>query len=282
MKKKTHVRPKKGLKLSQNKRYFGWFLLVLSLALLLNATYAWTSFARWRYNHMQGNEKIEVPKIVVEGQLGGVVLGPGKTTKREAVVTNLTERPVFIRVKVSEVLALLEVDTDDRTGNGHLKETDSLNGASLLKLDVPSSWQIGNKFQEKNQTSYYQVSSVETYDYLASHAGRPSELAPITLDWGKINPTPPVTTGYWMYQEQKGQGYFYYSELVNGGDSTQVLLNSLKVSSSLINSYKGALYRVDIQAEAGEATTGVYGSWGIPEVSGTPVYDRFQHLLSAT
>ena len=270
----------KGLKLTENKLFFSLFLMILSLILFLNATYAWTSFAKWRRNHMQGNEEIIVPSALIEGKLDGVVLNPGQLTQREVIVTNTSLKPVVIRVKLTEILALLEIDTTDQTGNGHLAEYQDLGSKSLLKVDVPGSWKAMNYFSTNGQAPFYQVAGIATYPYLNSQTGRPSEFAPISFTWGAIKDTNSSEDDFWLYQEQAGVGYFYYSDLLEKGESTTVLIDEMQVSNEAPNSFKGALHRLDVQAEAGEASKGVYGAWNIQETVDNPVYQRFEQILS--
>lgn len=280
-KKQTKKRIPKGLRLSQNKRYYGLFTIVVTFLLIISSTFAWVSWYEWKTNHLQGDPKVKTPQVKVEGVLGAQMLTHQGKITRDIKITNTGQVPVFIRVSLAETLVTFEVDTTDQTGNGHLKEYGAIPaGGTELQSDVLSTWAVGNYLKPANKTNYWKSVARDDYSYKKGEGSRPTALLPIAWYFGAVDPSPLPASGYWMYQEVNGVGYYYYSDIVEVGDQTTELVTDTELTAGAPNTLKGGLHQLEVSATGGEAMSGIYAEWGIPETSGHIIYDRYNELLT--
>lgn len=270
-----------GRSLARNKRYYGFFSLITAGLLIISSSFAWGSWHEWKQNHLQGNPKLLTPQVEIQGSIGPQILTHQELINRNLTVKNTGDIPVFIRVNLVEELVMFEIDTIDKTGNGHLKEYSKLPpGGVELKSDILETWHVGNFFKKATDSTYLKSTKRESYAYLQNEAVRPINLKSIQLNLGNIDSPKNSLTGYWLYDETNGVGYYYYSDIVDVGGVTTELIKTMELTSQAPNGLKGGLHQLEIKAVGGEALAGIYAEWGISEVAGNKVYDRYNELLN--
>lgn len=227
---------------------------------------------------MQGRAELLFPNIKVLGNVAPAVLRPQLVTEKQVKIKNDGEIPVMVRVNLEEVLLTMAVDTADLSGNGNLKKSPLVEGEKVMLQERVVTWQVGSRLQSSDGTNYYTAEKKEVYPYRKNMLQRPAELAELALDWGTIDPEVPPTSGYWMYLEQAGVGYYYYSDILEVGDETTILLKTATLGSEASNKVKGSLYHLSVNVAAGQATKGIYGEWALPNNS--PIYQRYEKILT--
>ncbi|MBP1044237.1 hypothetical protein I6N95_24820 [Vagococcus sp. BWB3-3] len=266
-----------GLSLTNNKAFFGSFMALITFVLIINATFAWSSYAKWLHNKMQSPNEKDI-RVAVQGNLSGNVLTNTSGLSPQVRVKNIGEAPAFIRVSLEEVLLTLAVDTTDQTGNGHLAEYADLGGKTEVKLETPSTWQINARYTP-DKLVYYETKKLATYEYKQTETNRPMELGYLDYTWGMVDPLTPPVSGYWLYEEINGRGYYFYSQSVQPGNQTTVLVDQVHLKNRAPNGLKGSLYRLDIHADGGQVNEGVYDDWGITKLVGNRIYDCYEAVL---
>lgn len=272
-------KPKKN-KYSQKKISTGLMTLFLACLLVVGSTFAWKSWVEWKENHFQGDSSLLTPMVKVVGETSPVRLNHNKGTSRKISVKNTGQMPVFVRVDLAERLLSFEVDTRDGIGNGHLQEYPNLpTGAEEITSDIVSTWKPGSYLYDSEKTAYTKAIDLVSGDYLLSESTRPESLKNITINFGQVDPGSGITSGFWMYEEQGGKGYYYYSDVLEVGESTTELLTSLELKETAPNQLKGSLYKIDVNAAGAQVEKGVFQEWGIQETSGNKVYEQFNKAI---
>lgn len=263
---------KKGLSLSRNKKFFGGFAVVFSLIILINATLAWSSYSEWVKNHVQSNPE-DIAVQITEKFDQGSVLSFETNTEKSVKVKNLSNRNAIIRVRFSESLLpfLMDMTDGEGSGNGNLKTVSRVN-ESLVDPSDTTTWKSGNLLDSDTKagsgTLYYQATDPiileETYTGESNrhNTSRPDGLKFFKWTFNSAlhdNPQTAVASPYWVFDGE----YFYYSQVVEGGETTAIdLLESVGLSDVPIpNQYKQALYDIKIEAEGVEATTAGLETW---------------------
>lgn len=80
---------------------------------------------------------------------------------------------------------------------------------------------------------------------------------------------------YWLYEN----GYFYYSQIVQPGEKTVPLMNSLTLRDTMPNVYKTSLYKLHVYMDAHDTTQPVFNAWNIPNGE---AHDMINHLISSS
>lgn len=259
----------------RSKGLFACFSLVLSLFLIVGSTYAWLTSADERVNRADANRK--TLSAVIEEDFQQVFdWAPGVNKTKKIKVKNDGEVPTVVRLSLKEFFVSFEVDTTDNhrldanpdnnvNGNANLKIYDAF--TTLIDTKKTNTWAIGNSY-EINANTYYQADVALTDRAYVYGGNRTLPLSAFQLNFttNKVFDTPAATTGkdkYWYYEK----GYFYYSEVLQPGEETTNLLESISLNAGYANQYKGALYKLVPEMEAHDLTKDLINDWGIHSVN---------------
>lgn len=107
--------------------------------------------------------------------------------------------------------------------------------------------------------------------------GQPLNMIQLNFNTPKIRTTKSTdsTEKYWLYEN----GYFYYSQIVPPGETTEALLNSLTLSDRTPNIYKTSLYKLHVYMDAHDTTQPVFNAWNI---STGEAHDMINNLISSS
>lgn len=274
--KKNHI-PKRDFRIG-----FGFFALVFSCLLVLGSTYAWFVSADSITNKFEGTR---LDAAIVEVFTPNLEWKSGTDTTKEIRVTNTGPTPELVRISLYEYFLAFQVDTADKTGNGNLVTTKSPVIPSVDAKKV-ATWEpavsAGGTYTYNGQHVVAEEAIVpdaknnsESYHY-GDPAREKSPVHYVTLNFSShfYETAPaPGTTKYWLYED----GYFYYSEVLQPGQVSEALLDSVTLSSSLPNKYKGALYQLNPYMDAHDLTKGLLKSWNVG--TNGPVFDMLNPLL---
>ncbi|WP_430601764.1 hypothetical protein IGJ02_001794 [Enterococcus sp. DIV0724b] len=252
---------KKGLRLNQNKLFFGSFALLFSFVLVVGATLAWTSYAEWTKNHTQSEGTDKRLEVKVEEVFDPNWI-PNIETKKEVNIINTGEIDAQIRVSLKEVLLQFKMTYEvypraeyakDSYDYGDLYESEK--SSATIEISNSQTWIVGQKYKsldEKKQEHYYEgrkrIPTSGTTEIGFNGGNRETEMS----KWIRINFGPYVQSNqsgggdYWYYKN----GYFYYSTILNPGEKTKTpLLRSLTLSNETPNYFKGSLYDLIVKVE---------------------------------
>lgn len=277
----------KGKKLARvvhrNKSLLLLFSFFLSLLLIIGSTYAWHTYSDERLNRVKENKgKLDV--VIAENFNVNLSFEPGTRTEKELTVKNIGKSPAIVRVSLYEFFLAFEIDLNvgEGKGNGKLKTVNHSNGSDIDLHDL-NTWEVGNtypvaagnyfvatdvfKSDTNNATTAYRYKEPPTYLALQS----------IIIDFNteKIVTTIPTeeTSNYWYYEA----GYFYYSEMLNAGESTEKLIQSVHLPESYPNKYKGALYQLIPVMDAHDISKSLLKDW---QIAGTAVEAMYRGKLN--
>lgn len=227
------------------------FCLLLSLLLVVGSTYAWITYSDERINHTQMTVK-ELSLLIDELFKPDLQWRPGKETEKRVTVQNNGQIPAIARVSLYEFLLQFEVDLRDGegVGNGGLKKVNKAS-SQPIEAEQLSTWKVGNTYDASGVffvASSVFLSDTQNSETAYKYKATPSTegLAYLTLHFNEsaiydsTNPPHSNLQDYWYYES----GYFYYSEVLQPGDSTIPLLTSVSLAETIPNEYKGALYQL--------------------------------------
>lgn len=227
-----------------NRRTFkkSFFILVILyiVVLVIGSTYAWVTMSDERINRVEPAQ-IE---IKIEGEREQTIISPGIVDKKNIVVRNVSKTPGFIRISLEETLLNFEIDLTDRIGNGNLKE---LNQAITPEIDQNNSatWLPGKTFKVKNNR-FIKANKVEKNIFKYGDVNRNTLLFRyVKLKFPNIFTDVQESQAYWLYEN----GYFYYSEIVDPGMKTSVLVENVTSAGQSPNFIKHAFYELVVVAE---------------------------------
>lgn len=276
--KKNKIHRKPGYKL-----LLALTCLLFSSLLIINSTYSWFTSEDKVANHFEG---LHLKAEITEEFSPEFEWQPASDVKKIVRVQNTGQVPAFVRVSLYEYFLSFKVDVTDQTGNGN-----------LLTVSAP----IAPEVDEKNIETWKPAADAGgTYSYESNHFVAAQAIIPnkttgldmyhyqdtqresSPLKWLTLNfPSNVYTvkpaaseTNYWLYKD----GYFYYSELLQPGEVSEPVLNSLTLSASTPNKYKGALYRLVPVMDAHDATLPLLDSWEVG-TSGD-LYEMYEGRLS--
>ena len=266
----------------KSKGLFACFSIVLSLLLVVGSTYAWITSADERVNRADANQR-KVAAFVVEDFKQVFHWAPGTTKEKNIRVQNTGEAPALVRISLKEYFVGFETNETDnhnnQDGNGNLKVYGTPPpGSTMIDVKDTATWAIGNTYTV-SASKYYQADTAlvnRTYLYKGA---RTEPLPKIVLNFqaGKVfDATTPPGSGdsdYWYYEK----GFFYYSEVLQPGDETPNLLDSISLDTTYVNQYKGAIYKLVPEMDAHDLTKELLTSWGI--TSGDYVRTLYQDKL---
>lgn len=265
--------------LHHSKPLWAVFSLFISLLLIVGSTYSWITYSEERINKVKPNQR-QLSTVIQEKFEPNLIWAPGVTTTKELSVKNNGQTPAIVRLSLFEVFASFEVDIADGSGNGNLKKYTATTGTDFDKKYLET-WNVGNTYKIADQKYWKVANSVvnnpddpkSAYQYNGS---RNTLLSYITLNFNKTNiqtQIPPVgTKKFWLYEE----GYFYYSEILEPGQETVKLLNSVSLAEKAPNRYKGSVYQLIPVMDGHDRSKSLLKDWNL---SAGPVYTMYQALI---
>ena len=253
----------------RSKGLFACFSILLSLLLVIGSTYAWLTADDQRINRTEADRRVLSARI--DEDFDQVFhWAPGTTKIKEVRVTNDGEVPAIVRLSLSEFFLKFETNVvdnhnpDERNNNGNLvKYADPNAEASQVRLKDTATWIAGN-YYEASANVYHKVSeATRDSPYVFRDTTRTMPLETLQLNFpGHVYNTAGEASGqtdYWYYEK----GYFYYSEVLNPGDSTTNLLESLTLDPAYTNEFKGAVYKLVPEMDAHDITRSLLSDWNI-------------------
>lgn len=254
----------KGLSLRKNKGFFGTFAVLFSLSIIIGATLAWTSYSEWVKNHTQSNAE-EIAVKVSEVFKQDSVMKFEEPVQKEVKVKNISNRKAIVRVRFTESVMPFVMDMTDGAGNGNIKIM-KRSGEDLIELQNKATWITGNLLETETQAGdYYQAGSPIIVDHIyKGEANRSSSPASLQyFSWAFHDDVYYVTKPgnaepYWVLAGD----YFYYSKVLKGSEETKNLLEKVGFADvNVPNSYKRALYDIQVEAEGVGPTEAGVASW---------------------
>ena len=252
---------KKGLRLSQNKCFFGSFALLFSFILVVGATLAWTSYAEWTKNHIQ-SEVTEKRLEVKVDEVFDPNWTPEIATKKEVNVTNTGEVDAQVRVSLKEILLQFKMTYEvfpraeyakDNYNYGDVYEAAA--GSATIEKEHSLTWVVGQTYKTKdkeNKEYYYEgqkrIPLTDTTEVGFNGTNREAEISKwITLLFGpNVQSNQVGENDFWYYSE----GYFYYSNILKSGETTRTpLLKGITLSNEFPNYLKNSLYDLIVKVE---------------------------------
>lgn len=250
----------------KSKGIFAFFSLLLSLLLVMGSTYAWITSNDERVNRTEANKKQLSAKI--DGDLDMVRhFAPGTKESKEIRVTNNGEVPAIVRLSLTESFVSFETDVTDNHGVGNGNGGLTSYGTPILpaiSLNDTSTWIVGKTYEISANKHYKANHVLKDLPYIYQGT-RPEPMPAIQLDFtnGKVfdSSTQPSGTdsAYWYYEN----GFFYYSEVLEAGESSTNLLTSVTLNAAYLNRYKGAFYKLVPEMDAHDITKELFSDWGI-------------------
>ncbi len=259
--KRKKAMKKKGLRLSQNKCFFGSFALLFSFILVVGATLAWTSYAEWTKNHIQS----EVTEKRLEVKIDEVFDPnwiPEITTKKEVNVTNTGEADAKVRVSLKEVMLQFKMTYDvfpraeyakDSYNYGDVYETKA--GTETIEKEHSLTWIVGQTYKVKdteNKEYYYEgkkrIPTVGATEVGFNGTNREAAFSKwIILSFGpNVQSNQVGENDFWYYSD----GYFYYANILKAGEKTKTpLLKGITLSDEFPNYMKSSLYDLIVKVE---------------------------------
>ena len=264
----------------RSKGLFACFSLVLSLLLIVGSTYAWITSADERVNRTDANHR-KLSAVVEEDFNEVFHWSPGTTKKKEIRVTNNGEVPAIVRLSLHEFFVSFETNVADNhrenlaveEGNGNLVvyPATSVQPNNTIKVKDTDTWKINN-YYSVSANKYYKANQAicnslddHSLAYVYNDAGRTMPLKAMELNFqttklfGQTKQPAAGDANYWYYEK----GYFYYSEILQPNESTEDLLESVRLNPAYANQYKGALYKLVPLMDAHDITRSLLSDWGI-------------------
>lgn len=257
------------IKMFKNKRYILIITIIISLSILLSVTYSWFSTEKTKENHLSG---AGLSASLIEKFIPPDNWQPGETTPKVVNAMNTGDTDVIVRISLEEYLMLFDVDID----TGNLRQFSTPSAGTLMDIENPGEWAVGHYLPgQPDKTVYNKSSQVYHMDNIGNTSSlRLPEISKyITINFNSsLRPG-----GSWIYEN----GYFYYTKILSPGITENPLIDSVSLSSSMSNFYKGAPYRLNIYMEALQATKDSLESGQWPEVNeSSQIYQILAPLLS--
>ena len=252
--------------------------------MVLGNTYSWFTSDDTVVNHFEG---LHLKAEITEEFSPELEWAPGAQVKKVVRVQNTGEIPAFVRVSLYEYLLTFKVDVTDQTGNGNLATVPAPVSPIVNDKDVTTWTPAANSGGTyEHQQNYFIADQAITPDQktgqeMFQYQGTEREAA--ALKWLTLNFPENVytikpanaTIDYWLYRD----GYFYYSKLLNPGETSAPVLNSVTLSASTPNKYKGALYRLVPVMDAHDATLPLLDAWKVGTTG--ELYEMYEGHLSS-
>lgn len=270
MKRANKKNSKKGLWLRKNKKFYGAFVGLFALVILVNATLAWSSYTEWVKNHTQSDPESIAVRITEVFQQDSV-LSYTTPVEKSVKVKNISNKKAIIRVKFNESFLPFIINMEDGEEAGQV-QTFLMTTEDEVNPNNISTWNVGNLYDSGRTDSssnklYYKATNTilknVAYTGEANRSSGPAELRYFTWtfnpDVSTTGTIPGNPTPYWVYID----GYFYYSQVVEGGNTTAIdLLQEVALANvSIPNKHKNALYDIQIDAEGVTPNSASVASW---------------------
>ncbi|MTD38339.1 hypothetical protein GIX45_06835 [Erwinia sp. CPCC 100877] len=245
-------------------------------------TYAWFISADSEKNKFEGTSLVaEITEVFTPNY----EWQPGEETTKIVSVTNTGETPAIVRLSLYEFFLSFQIDVTDQTGNGNLKESEKAITPSVDANNTdtwaPAATAAGTFTH--NGHNYIAAEAIisgesDRYEYNNVARDTTAPLKYLTLNFSsnfKTSIPPAGSQKYWIYEN----GYFYYSDILQPGEESAPLLDSLTLSKHLPNKYKGSLYKLKIFMDAHDATPVLTDAWGVK--SGGDVFQMLEALIAS-
>ncbi|GGD02997.1 BsaA family SipW-dependent biofilm matrix protein [Enterococcus wangshanyuanii] len=281
---KKKNRKKKSSKSSVwNSRRMKFFItFAMFCFVILGSTYAWFISVDSKENRFEGTRLLAEITEVFTPQSNWQ---PGEETSKIVSVTNTGETPALVRISLYEFLLTFQVDMTDRVGNGNLKESNTIVDPRVDVNDTDT-WKLASNdggTYTKDGKHYLASAAIvsdpkngtDMYEYNSST--RPdTPLKFLSMNFSSAFKETAPSDGmrkYWLYEN----GYFYYSEVLQPGEESEPLINSVTLSSLLPNKYKSSLYKLKVFMDAHDTTSVLFSSWGVENNS--DVYKMLENAI---
>jgi len=265
------MKGKKLLKtIDQNKLFLLFFSLFLSLLVIVGSTYSWITYSDEHINTSKPNRR-KLSATIDEQFTMNLQWKPGEKVEKRVAVRNNGQTPAFVKLSLYEFFLAFEIDIDDETGNGALKQV-AKSSTTPIKMDDPTTWAKGNTYKI-NTNSYFVANEViksntqnigTAYKYNGVRAN--TTLNYLTIQFNStaiytVDRRPEANQkNYWYYSN----GYFYYSELLQPKEISSELIQSVMLDQNLPNRYKGSFYHLVPLMEAHDNTKSLLADWNLP------------------
>lgn len=262
----------KCMKTVEKRKLVTMLMLILATVLMMlfcsyKLTFAWFSSDDERNNNFASTQLLaEIDEVFTSNQ----EWSPKGTTIKEVRVTNTGATDAFVRLSLYEFLLTLQVDTTDQTGNGNLRRV-SAPITPEAQLNETSTWEQAAKQHGTftQGSKHYVVETAIVPDPAKQQGMYPANRPPVTqgpLEYIKLNfssflqeKIPSEPSKAWVYEA----GYFYYLQPLASGETSEPLLDSVTLSASYPNRYKGSLYKLKIYMDAHDLTEPLLEEWRI-------------------
>lgn len=279
---KKHIKKKEtALDIIRNKLLV-FLLTIIFISTLLGLTMAWFTASDTQANSFEGTSLIAEIDETFSSKEGWY---PGEKVIKEIRVENVGSTPAIVRLSLYEFLVSFKIDVIDQTGNANLQVADkavqpildpkdtnsweaaSRNNGTYLKNSIyyvaDKTW-LSDPVNKIGMVKYNDINRNNTpYQYLTLNF---SDKLKTQFDNN-------IQENYWLYDD----GYFYYSKILDPGEKTINLLNSITLSGVMPNKYKGSLYKMKVFMDAHDKTEPIIDSWGLKEEG--PANDLIKNLL---
>lgn len=246
-----------------------FFTLAFSTVLVVGSTYSWFTASDTEVNHFtSGYLSVRIQELFKEQK----DWQPGLSVKKDVRVENTSNIPAIVRVSFNEHMLSFEIDTKDRTGNGNLRKMPA-NTDAKIKEDQVATWIKGDAYDyggskllakelEKNAYVWNDPTKARDKTKLLKYMNLKFG---VLKNWSEVSAMTPTDAakGFWVYEN----GYFYYSQFVEPGKATEILLADLELSADSPNALKATLYDLGIDLEAVSTSEGSLDTWGLLSTS---------------
>lgn len=273
----------KGWLVKRNKAIFFTFVMLLSILLVVQGTYAWETYSDDKENKM-GTLAFNV--VLREKFTPNKTWEPGRETIKEVYVANDGNYPAFVRLSAEEFLLAFKMDIKGQTekeGTGNLLEITPKPATLKINEQEVITWKVGEFFDNKVGNNYYQGAYSVPTNLATTGKGlivekdkdirKNTDLKYMNLIFGEIWQTEnQLSANYWLYSD----GYFYYSERLEPGEVTSLFLEKTELSATTPNRLKDSLYKIRIKMDAGHSIKATLIDWN----HGSPTDDIYEMLIS--
>lgn len=253
----------------RQKPIFFSFVMLLSILLVIQGTYAWETYSDEKENKLT---KLAFNVVLREKFTPNKTWEPGRETIKEVYVANDGNYPAFVRLSAEEFLLSFKMDikgTDSLDGTGNVLEIKPKPATTTINEEEVLTWKAEEYFDNSVGKNYYQGLESVPADLSVTGKGfivgkdtterENSDLTFMNLAFGEvIDSKPSLTSKYWKYSD----GYYYYSERLEPGEVTTLFLEKTNLSSSTPNRLKDALYKIKINMDGSHSIAATLADWG--------------------
>jgi len=255
---------------------------IFSGLVVLRSTYAWFVSEDSAVNKFNGTrlsaEIVEEFEPIFQWETGTNI-------KKVIQVKNTGEVPALVRLSLYEYLLLFEIDSTDQTGNGHLAIAPERIAPEVLQQD-PTTWQpaaaAGGTFFNHGEYLIAKQAIIPDIQagkdrYIWSDEARKKTAFrwfQLRFSTDVYKELPVDKTNYWLYKD----GYFYYSERLQPGETSSPVLESVSLSKHTPNKYKAVLYQLNPIMDAHDTSNVLLDAWNIG--TNGEIYELYKGFLT--